>query len=168
MDGPARMAALFKCGARGRPYRRPMFASLTTHSTGMPSIDARDDFMRARRAHLAARTARWLARRRRPNHPRTLPEAAAYSGRTARCEVIAIGAIVGTVEPSPHFDERFRPASGHLRTRWERVALAHRRGISLPPIAVVQGPDGYYVIDGRHRVSVARAAGRREIEAWVK
>jgi hypothetical protein len=51
--------------------------------------------------------------------------------------------------------------------RWERVALAHRRGLSLPPIAVKQGPDGYYVVDGRHRVSVALATGRREIDAWV-
>jgi hypothetical protein len=145
-----------------------MFASLTSHSTGMPMLDARDDFVRARRAQLAARAARWLAgRRRRPNHPRTLPEATARSARAARLEVIALDAIVGTVNPSPHFDARFRPASGHLRTRWERIALAHRRGAWLPPIAVLEGPDGYYVVDGRHRVSVALAAGRHEIEAWV-
>jgi hypothetical protein len=146
-----------------------MFASLSTHSTGSPAVDAREDFARARRAQLAARAARWVAgRRRRPNHPRTLPAAAARSGRAPRLEVIALDAIVGTVDPSPHFDARFRPASEHLRARWERVALAYRRGVSLPPIAVVHGPEGYYVIDGRHRVSVARAAGRREIEAWVR
>jgi hypothetical protein len=146
-----------------------MFASLSTHSTGMPALDARDDFMRARRAHLAARAMRWLGSRRRcPNHPRTLPDAAARPGRAARMEVIALDSIVGTVEPSPHFDERFRPASQHVRSRWERVALAHRRGVALPPIAVLQGPDGYYVVDGRHRVSVALASGRREIDAWVK
>jgi hypothetical protein len=144
-----------------------MFASLT-HSTGMPALDAREDFVRARRAHLAARAVRWLADRRRPNHPRTLPETAARSGRAPRREVIALDSIVGTVDPSPHFDARFRPASGHLRARWERVALAHRRGLALPPIAVVHGPDGYYVVDGRHRVSVALATGRREIEAWVR
>jgi hypothetical protein len=146
-----------------------MFASLTTHSTGLPALDARDDFLRARRAQLAARAARWLGRRRRrPNHPRTLPEGAAPAGRGAQTQVIALKCIVGTVEPSPHFDERFRPASEHLRTRWERVALAQRRGVALPPIAVLQGPDGYYVVDGRHRVSVALATGRREIEAWVR
>jgi hypothetical protein len=141
-----------------------MFASLSTHSTGMPALDAREDFVRARRAQLAARAVRWLADRRRPNQPDT----AARSGRAPRREVIALDSIVGTVDPSPHFDARFRPASGHLRARWERVALAHRRGLALPPIAVVQGPDGYYVVDGRHRVSVALATGRREIEAWVR
>jgi hypothetical protein len=146
-----------------------MFASHISHSTGMPALDARDDFLRARRGQLAARAARWLRRRRRrPNHPRTLPDAAAPSGRGARTEIIALKCIVGTVEPSPHFDERFRPASDHLRARWERVALAQRRGLALPPIAVLLGPDGYYVVDGRHRVSVALATGRREIEAWVR
>jgi hypothetical protein len=145
-----------------------MFASLSTHSTGAPAIDAREDFARARRAQLAARALRWVAGRRRPLHPRTLPEAAARSGRAVRTQVICLDAIVGTVEPSPHFDARFRPASEHLRARWERVALAHRRGVALPPITVVEAPEGYYVIDGRHRVSVARATGRREIEAWVR
>lgn len=145
-----------------------MFASLSTHSTGMPVLDAREDFVRARRAQLAARAVRWLRGRRRPRHPRTLPDAAARSGRAARLELISLASIVGTVEPSPHFDARFRPASRHLRARWERIALAHRRGAWLPPIAVLQGPDGYYVVDGRHRVSVAVAAGRREIDAWVR
>lgn len=103
--------------------------------------------------------------RRRRSHPRTIAEVA---GRGApRLEVIRLGCIVGTVEPSPHFDARFRPASAHLRSRWERIALAHRRGVSLPPIAVVQRCDGYYVVDGRHRVSVALSTGLREIEAWV-
>ncbi|MDX6724787.1 MAG: ParB/Sulfiredoxin domain, partial [Solirubrobacteraceae bacterium] len=37
----------------------------------------------------------------------------------------------------------------------------------LPPIAVVERPDGYYVIDGRHRVSVARALGDDAIDAWA-
>jgi hypothetical protein len=146
-----------------------MFASLITHSTGLSAVDAREDFARARRAQLTARAMRWVSRRRRcPNHPSTLPETAARSGRAARREIIPLDAIVGTVDPSPHFDARFRPASEHLRARWERVALAHRRGVALPPIAVVHGPGGYYVVDGRHRVSVARAAGRREIEAWVR
>jgi hypothetical protein len=146
-----------------------MFASLAIHSTGMPAVDAHDDFIRARRAQLAARAARWFARRRRgPSHPRTLPANATLGARAPRLEVISLACIVGTVEPSPQFDARFRPASEHLRARWERVALAHRRGASLPPIAVRQGPDGYYVVDGRHRVSVALAAGRREIEAWVR
>jgi hypothetical protein len=143
-----------------------MFASL--NSTGMPALDAGEDFARARRAQLAARATRWLRARRRPPHPPTLPDTAERPGRAARLAVIALDEIVGTVEPSPHFDARFRPASAHLRARWVRVALAHRTGVALPPITVVRGPGGYYVVDGRHRVSVALATGRREIDAWIR
>jgi hypothetical protein len=74
-------------------------------------------------------------------------------------------AIVGSVEPTIMFDSRFRPVSDHVRPRWERITLAHRTGVSLPPITVIERPDGYYVVDGRHRVSVARAMGLRDIEA---
>jgi hypothetical protein len=145
---------------------RLMFSWLS-HSTGMPVLDASDDFSRARRAQLAARALRRLAGRRGPGQPATLPDNVREPARPPRMAVVPLAAIVGTVEPSPDFDERFRPASGHLRPRWERVALAVRRGVALPPVAVRDGPEGYYVIDGRHRVSVARAKGQRDIDAWV-
>ena len=137
------------------------------NATGMPVLDARDDFLRARRAQLAARTVRWLSGgRRRSRVPRTLG-VDSVPRRAARLEVIPLDAIVGTVELAPGFDARFRPASEHVRARWERVALAHRKGIALPPIEVLEREDGYYVVDGRHRVSVARALGHRDIEARV-
>jgi hypothetical protein len=135
-------------------------------ATGLHALDAQDDFARARRAQLAARALRWLTGRRRPSCPRTLAGPVRRGG-AARTAVIPLSAIVGTVEPSPHFDARFRPASAHLRARWVRIALAHRAGRTLPPIAVIAGGDGYYVIDGRHRVSVALATGRREIDARI-
>jgi hypothetical protein len=131
-------------------------------------MDARDDFRRARRAHLAARLARRLAGRHRgPDVPRTLARAAVLPRRSARREVVPLDAIVGTVEPTVTFDSRLRPASEHVRPRWERIALAHRNGTPLPPIAVLELADGYYVADGRHRVSVARALGHRDIDARV-
>ena len=133
---------------------------MLSFATGMPQLDARDDFRRARRA---ARAARWL--RRRSSHPRTLT--AAPGARRARLRVIPVAEIVGTLEPTLGFDADFRPTSEHVRTRWERISLARRRGLPLPPITVVERPDGYYVVDGRHRVSVARAYGDQDIDAWV-
>jgi hypothetical protein len=140
---------------------------MLSYATGMPTIDAHEDFVRARRAHRIRRAGGWLARRPRcGNHPRVLADGAApKQGRSL--QVIPLSQIVGTLEPSLHFDAHFRPTSEHVRARWERVALAHRRGTALPPISVVRGPDGYYVIDGRHRVSVALALGHRDIEAWA-
>ena len=137
-------------------------------STGMPVADAHDDFLRARRAQVAARAARWVAGgRRRARVPRTLTDTAGVPRGAARLEVIPLKTIVGTVEPTIMFDAAFRPASELVRARWERIALAHLRGVSLPPIRVLRGDDGYYVVDGRHRVSVALALGRRDIDAWV-
>lgn len=133
-------------------------------ATGLPTLDAQDDFRRARRAAIVARLARRLAGRG-ATMPR--PLAGAPAG-TARREVVPLACIVGTLEPSTTFDARFRPTSNLVRTRWERVALAHRKGMALPPISLVRRPEGHYVVDGRHRVSVARALGHRDIEAWVR
>jgi hypothetical protein len=141
---------------------------MLSFATGMPTIDAHDDFLRARRAHRIRRAGGWLARRPRcANHPRVLAETTGAPHGARRLQVVPLTQIVGTVEPSLHFDARFRPASELVRARWERIALAHRRGAALPPIEVVKRPDGYYVVDGRHRVSVALALGLREIEAWA-
>jgi hypothetical protein len=74
---------------------------------------------------------------------------------------------VGTLEPTTLFDARFRPASERTRARWERIALAHRQGVALSPIVVLERPDGYYVVDGRHRVSVALALRLPDIDAYV-
>jgi hypothetical protein len=136
-------------------------------STGIPALDARADFARARRAQLAARVLRRLAGRGGPGQPAMLPDDVRRRAGVPRLAVVPLTAIVGTVEPSPHFDALFRPASEHLRMRWEGVALAVRRGAALPPVTLRARPEGYYVIDGRHRVSVARATGQRDIDAWV-
>jgi hypothetical protein len=140
-------------------------------ATGMPVLDAREDFTRARRAAQVARTARWFGRRRRRRVLRTLDRGDWLPSGAPRAEVIPLAAIVGTVEATISFDADFRPATELVRARWERLALAHRRGIAPPPIDVLERPDGYYVVDGRHRVSVARALGHRDIDArvtWVR
>lgn len=74
---------------------------------------------------------------------------------------------MGTVDPTADFDTGFRPATNRLSSRSEGIAGAHRAGRALAPIAVIERPDGYYVLDGRHRVSVARALGHRDIDAWT-
>lgn len=129
-------------------------------------MDAQSDFRRARRAHSVARVGRWFARRRR-GRPPTLTDVTANVGGISHLELVPLCSIVGTLEPTTQFDARFRPTSELTRHRWERIALAHRRGDALPPIAVLAQPDGYYLVDGRHRVSVALALGQRSIEGLV-
>ena len=78
-----------------------------------------------------------------------------------------LDAIVGTVDRERDFDRRFRPTSARVRGRWEQIAAAMRRGESLPPVDLIKIGEIYFVRDGHHRVSVARALGRADIDAYV-
>jgi hypothetical protein len=137
------------------------------HTTGLPLLDAQSDFLRARRAHRAASIVDWLRGRRSGNRLRALSGSAPLAAGPARLEVVPLHAIVGTLEPTRNFDSNFRPTSNSMRRRWERIALAHRKGDALPPVVLLARPDGYYVVDGRHRVSVAHALGQGSINGLV-
>ena len=65
------------------------------------------------------------------------------------------------------FDPGFLPVNRRLRDRWTRIYEAMVEGDELPPIDVYKVGDEYYVIDGHHRVSVARSLGRATINARV-
>jgi hypothetical protein len=65
------------------------------------------------------------------------------------------------------FDANFRPLRDHNRNRWQSVDAARRRGAKLPPVALIQVGEIYFVEDGHHRISVARARGEQTIEAVV-
>ena len=144
-----------------------MFGTSQSHSTGLATLDAQWDFRRARRAYRAGRLGGWVRRHGSCSHPPTLACPATFDGGPQRLAAVALDSIVGTVEPTDSFDAQFRPASDDVRRRWERIALAHRRGDALPPVVLRHQPDGYYVVDGRHRVSVARTLRHRDIDAWV-
>jgi hypothetical protein len=47
------------------------------------------------------------------------------------------------------------------------IARARDRDKALPPVELIQVGDLYFVRDGHHRISVARAVGQRYIEAEV-
>jgi hypothetical protein len=80
---------------------------------------------------------------------------------------ISLETIVGTVDRGKEFDREFRPTSSRARTRFERIAEAQRRGVSMPPIDVYRVGELHFVRDGHHRVSVARAQGLDSIDAHV-
>jgi len=140
--------------------------------TGFPRADAEHDFLRARRRQVLSRLANWL--RREPDDVNImLPfdevvEALGYAGeRRLGLRVIKLDSIVGSVDRGRDFDRRFRPTSGRVRERWERLALAARRGESTPPIEVYRVGELHFIVDGHHRVSVAHALGLSTIDAYV-
>ena len=81
--------------------------------------------------------------------------------------VVRVEQIVGSVGKSPQFDSGFMPAKRSLEGRWKRVDRAFHRGIDLPPVVLHKIDDSYFVVDGNHRVSVARYHGVETIEAEV-
>jgi hypothetical protein len=140
--------------------------------TGFPRADVEDDFLRARRRQVLARLVQRL--RREPDDVNLIlpfDEVVAALGRTGEQRVglrtIPLDRIVGSVDSMRDFDRRFRPTSSRVRERWERLALAQRRGESIPPIDVYQVGDLYFVADGHHRVSIALATGQKKIDAYV-
>lgn len=82
-------------------------------------------------------------------------------------KVIPLDAIVGTVSRYHDFNRQFNPLSDSDEQRWARVKeLMETQG--LEPIEVYQVGDVYFVLDGNHRVSVARQFQAETIEAYVK
>jgi hypothetical protein len=141
-------------------------------SSGFSASDAQNDFSRARRAQLLSEVARRL--RREPDDVGLIlpfEEVVDALGRTGQVDrglqVVPVDAIVGTVDRAVDFDRGFRPTSARLRSRWERIAAASRRGEALPPISLFKVGDLYFVRDGHHRVSVAKSLGRDDIDAYV-
>jgi hypothetical protein len=80
---------------------------------------------------------------------------------------VRLDQIVGSEGRSEDFDARFRPLKLHNRERWIRVAVAWLKGLALPAVELIQVGDAYYVRDGNHRISVARAFGQESIDAEV-
>jgi hypothetical protein len=140
--------------------------------TGFPRADVADEFLRVRRRQALARLVQRL--RRSPDDVNViLPfdevvNALGWRGeRRLGLQTIRLDTIVGTVDSGRDYDRRFRPTSGRVRERWERLALAQRRGEAIPPIEVYRVGDLHFVQDGHHRVSIAMAEDAKTIDAYV-
>lgn len=80
---------------------------------------------------------------------------------------VPINQIRGSESRSRYFDRDFNPLYDHTRGRWLSIAVARQQGKALPVVALIQVGDVYFVQDGHHRISVARALGQKAIEARV-
>jgi hypothetical protein len=87
---------------------------------------------------------------------------------SAGIQMVAIDQIQGSQGRCRDFDRAFYPRQDHSENRWLRVATARELGMALPPVELVQVGNIYFVRDGHHRISVARALGQTEIEAEVR
>jgi len=139
---------------------------------GVERIRAIQDFDSARaRAFRRSLTTILTGRAQRLRSIEPMLRAAGFEGRSfGGVKEIPVDHIVGSAAPdvkTGDFDPAFLPLNRRMRERWTRIYQAMVEGDELPPIDVYKVDDNYYVIDGHHRVSVARNLGRPVINARV-
>ncbi len=80
---------------------------------------------------------------------------------------IPLNAIIGSVNRYEDFTRDFLPLQNVNPQRWAQVEIMTNGTAGLSPIEVYKLGEVYFVIDGNHRVSVARKYGATTIQAYV-
>jgi hypothetical protein len=83
-------------------------------------------------------------------------------------QTVRVSAIVGSLNRYHQFDRAFLPVEDELASRWQNIDRAFYKDISLPPVLLYKVGQVYFVVDGHHRVSVAREKGQEFIDAEVR
>ena len=91
----------------------------------------------------------------------------AFAARERGLQTVPLDRIVGSVGRYRDFDSRFRSKHREPSERVERIRAAMREGKPLPPVKLYQIKDEYYVLDGNHRIAVAKSLGHDEILATI-
>jgi hypothetical protein len=81
---------------------------------------------------------------------------------------VPLDKIVGSVNRYRDFDRLFLPTQSHTEDRWRRINRAWYDEVDLPPVMLYQVGEIYFVVDGNHRVSVARDRRQAYIDAEVR
>src|SRR5512135_461534 len=83
-------------------------------------------------------------------------------------KTVPVAQIVGSVDRYRDFDDVFLPKQDNTAQRWKSIARAFYNDVDLPPVRLYKVGDAYFVMDGHHRVSVAREQGVDFIDAEVQ
>jgi hypothetical protein len=83
-------------------------------------------------------------------------------------KTIRVDQIVGSLNRYHEFDRAFLPKDDQLARRWQNVDRAFYQEVNLPPVVLYKVGQVYFVVDGHHRVSVAREQGQTFIDAEVR
>jgi hypothetical protein len=131
--------------------------------------DASELYRRARGQALWSRLSSTVTGR--PRHLLSLASVedscAVVERHDAGTRTVSINLIRGSFNRCRDFDADFRPLHSHGQARWQSLATARQRNAKLPPVDLVEAGGVYFVVDGHHRVSVARALGDTAIRARV-
>lgn len=80
---------------------------------------------------------------------------------------VPLDRIVGTLGRPGEFNRAFLPRDDSLKNRWDRLRDLAEGPVGFPPVELYKVDQAYFVVDGHHRVSVARSLDAPTIEAHV-
>ena len=81
---------------------------------------------------------------------------------------VEVEKIMGSVGRYKDFDRILpAPQGQYMSERWGRVDRAYHQRVELPAVSLYKIGEAYFVVDGNHRVSVARYHGVAAIDAEV-
>ncbi len=94
----------------------------------------------------------------------------AYEAVERGTTLVPLDQIIGSVGRYHDFDHQFKTAHHGIGQRSERlnsIFAAMKAGRVLPPIALYQIKDDYYILDGHHRFQAAKELGYTEIRSKI-
>ena len=80
---------------------------------------------------------------------------------------VPLEAIVGSLNRTQDFDRAFLPRNEGLRARLRGMRNVAESDAGFAPVHLYKVGQAYFVVDGHHRIAVARSLGTDTIEAWV-
>ena len=83
-------------------------------------------------------------------------------------QTVRVEQIAGSLNRYHQFDRAFLPTQDDTSSRWMSVNRAFYQDVSLPPVVLYKVGQVYFVVDGHHRVSVAREQNQEFIDAEVR
>ena len=88
--------------------------------------------------------------------------------RLLRVQSVLINKIKPNEMKDKNFDQDFYPIKKLSQHRWMSIARARMKNVSIPAVELLKVGDRYVVLDGHHRISVAKALGESYIDAKIK
>ncbi len=152
----------------GSPFQQVQQDKLRLGRTDQLLTQESEGWTHFQRVYARGRMKKWLRRSRLLlDLNDVLKKLPVMNRHDAGLATIPLNKIRGSEGRVTDFDSEFLPLTPHSAERWVSIYNAYDEGKSLPPIEVVRVGDDYYVRDGHHRVSVAKAIGQTHIEAKI-
>jgi DNA-binding Lrp family transcriptional regulator len=91
----------------------------------------------------------------------------AYDTKERGIKTVPLDQIIGSVGRYHDFDSEYRPKQHMPSARMQSIKSALKNGKVLPPVKLYQIKNEYYVLDGNHRVAMAKELHWDSIQAKI-